>query len=779
MADAGDIIAKVKVVYEPDGVKQAKEDLASLTDAAGSVGESAGSASEGLSSLGEQAGKAAASASELNSAFTDLPKIAEKSGAAFTAFGEGIAESRGAIDDMATSMEDVQAPLEKASSLMEKATAPMSAFSEHTQAISEGFTQMGESLTQASPLLMQYGDTLQAQRQALHEATPAFNTNDWMQGMNAAGVETWGTAMGDAATQMEVFQSALDNPKLAESAKATHQALGTMNANFQTVGKSASDASNAVGEFLGNSTSFDNGMVFPGGNGFGAIGGNTLEGPLEELKSFKPTSFGEAFSTGVSGVMGALNDIAMPIMAVQMIGMAVGQVSQGIYDMASVAEGQGAHSLGTFTGTVDALGQTAAKVGQQFSENFGQAITPTLQQMNYEMSQNQSSGGIGGMLGESGQFLFNSFRVLSGLDVQGGLQGFANQYAADNGQPLPYQGPGPQSQAATYEQKQMDQLPATVAMQTAQAHMQYANMLADAVNPTYLASQDQLQSAQRFLQHAQQSYNISNPISQAQLQSDALYDSYMSGSRQDLTSPDSVFASHYAPGNAPRTYTGGTSGAPYQSVAQDMGLPFANPLADFLGGIGGFLSGFGGGGGADFANGTCFPAGTRVLMADGSERAIETLQVGDRVLGHERASFIPTTVLALITPPPKKVYELTFDDGKTLTLTDSHPISTAEGWKSLHPRATKEENPDLAVSTLHIGDRVHTTGGMVELMGILPREVVQIYNITVDEPHTFYANSILVHNKVLGASAGATTDIGSQISGQIGSIQLPHIDLSD
>jgi len=140
-------------------------------------------------------------------------------------------------------------------------------------------------------------------------------------------------------------------------------------------------------------------------------------------------------------------------------------------------------------------------------------------------------------------------------------------------------------------------------------------------------------------------------------------------------------------------------------------------------------------------------------MADGSLRPIETLNIGDSVLAHDGIEQVTTTVLARIVPPPKLVYKLTFSDGNTLTLTDSHPIATPlQEWKSLNPDETKKENPHLPVTKLRVGDTISTIYGSCTLIAIHPYDIVQIYNVMVDNPHTFYANSVLVHNKI--ASAG-------------------------
>ncbi|SRR6266568_4480937 len=744
MADAGEIKAKVTIEYDGSGVEQAKKDLASLAEAAGSVGEGTGSASEGLSALDEQASKSAGSVQGLSSAFADLPKIAEKSGQAFSTFGEGAAQSQGAIDGMVASVEEVQAPLEKTSSLLEKTAAPMAMISEHAQAVDQGFAQIGDSLTYSAPLLSQYADSMQNVVESTLAPNPAHLAENMavfqdalanpypfqmmQQHLNETG-QTWGdftSAIGSDNTAML--------HEMATTSDQTHAVLGGMSSDAQSVGKTFTESAGSAGAFteqfnaMGAAASDVNKAVEETGSVV-ADAGKAMEG----------AGFGEVFSGAMSGVGGfiggtmeALNSIAMPLMAVQMIGMAVGTAAKGIYDMAATAEGPAAHSMGTFTGAVDTLGASVKGAGQQFSESFGQGLLGTLGAINDVAGPGKGGnfwGDVGSTLGfmsgsivNAGEYLIGAPLAALGLDRQGGMgmvqmasEGFQNQWAQLNQQPLPFPGPNPPQQSQLQQQ-----LAATVATMQAQAN-----------DPQLLAAQAYLGSQQAKAVQAQQSYDVSH-------------------------------------------YTGVTGGPtdPYNAVVQYElnrmngvgGLTNPDPNAAFFNSLG--------------EPSGCFIAGTRVLMADGSERAIETLQVGDQVLSHDRVSFTPTTVLALITPPPKKVYDLSFDDGKTLTLTDSHPISTAEGWKSLHPRATQEENPGLAVSTLHIGDRVHTTGHMVTLVGIRPGEVVQIYNITVDEPHTFYANAILVHNKALGGSSGTSGDIGSQISGMIGSIQLPHIDLS-
>jgi hypothetical protein len=793
MPDAGEIKAKVTIEYDGSGVEQAKKDLASLGDVGNSLAQSTGGANESLGALGEQLGANTVHVSELSSALGDLPKMLESGGAAASGLSETLAKSGSAIDSVGESVQKLQEPLGKTVSMLEEVAPPMTAIAEHAQSMEkqlsgagESFAQIGESVAQSIPLLPQYAESMQGVMAAMQPTLRPYDVNEFMRRQAAFGLDMLGGP--PAAENMKVFQAALSDPtpfdmidahlnatgqtygdfassigkdnatilhEMNNTSEGTHQALGGLSSEVQAVGKDFNESANSAQVFADqyNGVASAATKAKSGISGVGGLGAIGAEEPLKAI------GFGEAFSNATEGVMGFLNEAAMPIMAIQQIGMVVTGAAQGIYNMAAVAEGPGAHGVGTFTGTVDALGQSLAQTGQQFSEGFGKAVIPTLQQMNMEASQGSGSGGVGGFLGSLGSTIVNLGRIGTGMDVIGGVQGLMNQAADMAGMPLPFQGPAPVSAAQQYTTQQMGMIPQTVAMQAAQANVQASTLMADANNPSYLQAQDQLSASQKFAQHAQQSYDISHPISPADLQQQAQMLDLTQRTQQAMAS-QGTYLQNGDIGGAFSSLFGGGGGV-------------LGGIGSFFGGLGqDFNNLFGAGGGVN-PNVGCFPAGTQVLMADGSERAIETLQVGDQVLGHDGAFFVPTTVLARIVPPPKRVYTLTFDNGNILTLTDSHPIMTEQGWKSLHPRATKQENPDLTVSTLHIGDRVHTTGGMVKLVGIRPGEIVQIYNITVGEPHTFYASGILVHNKTMG-----TAGIGSQISDQIGNIQLPHIDLS-
>lgn len=166
---------------------------------------------------------------------------------------------------------------------------------------------------------------------------------------------------------------------------------------------------------------------------------------------------------------------------------------------------------------------------------------------------------------------------------------------------------------------------------------------------------------------------------------------------------------------------------------------------------------------------SCFVGETRVRMADGSLRAIETIKVGDKVLGLEGRI---NTVLVVERVPLgwRKLYA--FNSGKPF-VTEEHPFMTRRGWRSIAPESTHEEIPDLIVEPLEVGDylRLWATrtvsrgfgrGSLTaavscaeELEEIALTDVqahsapaeTPLFNLLLNGDHVYFANDYLVHNK--------------------------------
>jgi hypothetical protein len=162
---------------------------------------------------------------------------------------------------------------------------------------------------------------------------------------------------------------------------------------------------------------------------------------------------------------------------------------------------------------------------------------------------------------------------------------------------------------------------------------------------------------------------------------------------------------------------------------------------------------------------TCFTGETTVLMADGSLRRIDEIAFGDLVIG--RGGSVDRVVAV----------EQPFLGGRTLYalnggdpfVTAEHPFLTSQGWKSINPAATAEENPALVVDRLETGHMLHrvtsvpkpsSRGGiltevelevveipLVSLIGVPADPQTRLYNLVLDGAHTYIADGYLVHNK--------------------------------
>ena len=134
-----------------------------------------------------------------------------------------------------------------------------------------------------------------------------------------------------------------------------------------------------------------------------------------------------------------------------------------------------------------------------------------------------------------------------------------------------------------------------------------------------------------------------------------------------------------------------------------------------------------------------------VLAADGSEKAIETIEVGERVLGLDGGT---DEVIGFGRP--------TLDGRQLHALNDSgffvtadHPFLTTGGLKALDPETTNLARPALKVGRLEVGDVLLTVNGPVELRSIrsqdAPADTV-VYNLHLLSGNICVAAGFLVHN---------------------------------
>ena len=179
---------------------------------------------------------------------------------------------------------------------------------------------------------------------------------------------------------------------------------------------------------------------------------------------------------------------------------------------------------------------------------------------------------------------------------------------------------------------------------------------------------------------------------------------------------------------------------------------------------------------------SCFVAGTRILMADGEERSIETLQVGERVrdqYGHSNRILAIERVLL----GARRLYGL---NRLAPFFTAEHPFLTTRGWAAIAPAMTRTENPTLAVLPLFTGMHLlgwseHSSAGNLALAPHPAPLLVEslcwldappttaLFNLILDGSHSYVANGLIVHNKDGDGSGGGSGNGGGGSSGGGGS----------
>lgn len=141
---------------------------------------------------------------------------------------------------------------------------------------------------------------------------------------------------------------------------------------------------------------------------------------------------------------------------------------------------------------------------------------------------------------------------------------------------------------------------------------------------------------------------------------------------------------------------------------------------------------------------SCFIADTQVTLSNNTKKNIQDVRVGDVLKGDKTNN----TVLGLHQPKLNgKLYSF---NGGTYFVTEEHPFKTTNGWKSINPEKTANENIGIEVTPLHVGDILITDKGNVLIKTIDSKSAssnTNLYNFMLDGDHTYYADGYLVHNK--------------------------------
>lgn len=160
---------------------------------------------------------------------------------------------------------------------------------------------------------------------------------------------------------------------------------------------------------------------------------------------------------------------------------------------------------------------------------------------------------------------------------------------------------------------------------------------------------------------------------------------------------------------------------------------------------------------------SCFTGPTKVLLADGEERPIAGVIIGDRVAGMDGTV---NTVVAIEKPllGSRRLYSLNDSDP---FVTAEHPFMTERGWCSVDPAALRAEGCLLEVGSLRSGDRLlcvaavrvltsnagaqldvsYSLGELRSLVSVEADPATQLYNLVLGGDHAYVADGFVVHNK--------------------------------
>lgn len=160
-------------------------------------------------------------------------------------------------------------------------------------------------------------------------------------------------------------------------------------------------------------------------------------------------------------------------------------------------------------------------------------------------------------------------------------------------------------------------------------------------------------------------------------------------------------------------------------------------------------------GGGGEGMGACFREGTLVTMADGSQKEIEKVQIGDRVLCFyydpqtDRDTVTTSVVEDTFEHDVYENYRLTLENGIILPVTEEHPLYAGRGAFRIAGYTTLRQQ----YQCLEYGPRGsyklkprQVTSMMWDNLPYIYDASVKVYNLHIQKHHTYFANNVAVHN---------------------------------
>ena len=165
----------------------------------------------------------------------------------------------------------------------------------------------------------------------------------------------------------------------------------------------------------------------------------------------------------------------------------------------------------------------------------------------------------------------------------------------------------------------------------------------------------------------------------------------------------------------------------------------------------------------------CLTGETLISMADGTQKQIKDVVVGDKVLSYntETHKLEITTVETLIHVKRTELVYITFADGSQIKITPDHPMFSERGWIVYSPEKGQRAYPDIELQETgtQIGDMIFSLSLLFDKeivnMEYVVCEEIDTYTFTTKDNHNYFAQGVLVHNKIcaLPCCVDAETEI--------------------
>lgn len=152
----------------------------------------------------------------------------------------------------------------------------------------------------------------------------------------------------------------------------------------------------------------------------------------------------------------------------------------------------------------------------------------------------------------------------------------------------------------------------------------------------------------------------------------------------------------------------------------------------------------------------CLTGETLISMADGTQKQIKDVVVGDKVLSYntETHKLEITTVETLIHVKRTELVYITFADGSQIKITPDHPMFSERGWIVYSPEKGQRAYSDIELQDTgtQIGDMIFSLSLLFDKeivnMEYVVCEEIDTYTFTTKDNHNYFAQGVLVHNKI-------------------------------